>query len=71
MNTTTHSPDHIEIFQSMVTTHADVYVQSRQVAARARELASYARRGYVLMNTTSVPGDDHVLFIDTLTRQTS
>ncbi|MGC0371283.1 hypothetical protein [Microbacterium sp. SLBN-111] len=70
MNTTTHTPNHIEIVQSMVTTHA-AYVQSRQVADRARELASYARLGYVLMNTTSVPGDDHVLFIDTLTRQTS
>ncbi|CAH0144782.1 hypothetical protein SRABI128_00389 [Microbacterium sp. Bi128] len=67
----TTDPDHIQILQSIVVTHADVYVQSRQVADRARDLAAHVRQGYLLASTTSVPGDDHVLYVDTLMRQTT
>ena len=60
----------VTVITNRVNKRDDITVQNRQIAYRAEELADYARVGYQLAHTATIDGDEHVVFIDTLTRST-
>lgn len=68
MSATTSPAQSIEVLRNIVAADADAGEQARQVANRAAELNDYAHYGYVLIHTAAIPGNGHVLFVDTLTR---
>ena len=45
--------------------------QLRRIAERYGDLAGMARNGWALAHTTTIPGPEGVMFVDTLTRTES